>query len=112
MENKFRNIAENISVTRKETITRTDKSERLKGYFCSDVLFNLSHKVLTDFEINFSGKGLGFSPTPTFIKEANLKSDFADFARKIRCKSFLCNKPTEDFSEILTFRVKSTWSPP
>ena len=82
MENKFRNIAENISVTQKETITRTDKNGRLKGYFCSDVLFNLSHKVLTDLEINVLGKGLGFSPTPTFIKEANFKSDFVILQEK------------------------------
>ena len=35
---------------------------RLKGYFASDTVFNLSHKVLSDCEISILSKGLGFSP--------------------------------------------------
>ena len=88
VEDNIRNIEENISVTQGEVITRTDNNGRLQGYFCSDVVFILSHKVLTDLEISVLGKGLGFSPTPTFINEADLRRDFADFARKMRCKWF------------------------
>ena len=55
-ENNIRNIEENISVTQEELITRTDNNERLQGYFCSDVVFNLSHKVLTDLKISVLGK--------------------------------------------------------
>ena len=33
----------------------------LKGYFCSEVVFNLSNEVLPDTEINVLGKGLGFT---------------------------------------------------
>ena len=112
VEDTIRNIEENISVMQEEPITRTDNNGRLKDYFCSDVVFNLSHKVLTDLEISVLGKGLGFPPTPTFINEADLRTDFADFARKMRCKWFFRNEPTEDFSEIPVFKIKSNWSPP
>ena len=73
---------------------------------------NQSHKVLADLEISVLGKGLGFSPTPTFINKADLRREFADFTRKMRCKWFFWNEPTEDFSEIPAFRIKSNWSPP
>ena len=33
---------------------------RLRGYFCLEVFFNLSHKVLSDLEIEVLGKQLGF----------------------------------------------------
>ena len=39
---------------------------RLIGYFCSEVVLNLSHKVLFDLEIEVLGKGIGFSPTLSF----------------------------------------------
>lgn len=32
---------------------------RLGGYFCFEVFFNPSHKVLSDLEISVSSKGLG-----------------------------------------------------
>ena len=56
VENNIRNIEENISVTQEELITRTDHNGRLQGYFCSDVMFNLSHKVLTDLKTSVLGK--------------------------------------------------------
>ena len=112
VEDTIRNIEENISVIREEPITKTDNNGRLIGYFCSDVVFNLSHKVLTDLEISVLGKGLGSLPTPTLINEADLRRDFADFARKIRCKWFFRNEPTEDFSEMPAFRIESNRSPP
>ena len=75
-------------------------------------IYNLTHKVLTDLGISVLGKGLGFSLTPTFINEANLRRDFADFTRKMRCKRFIRNKPAHYFNEIPAFRIKSNWSPP
>ena len=60
---------------------------------------------MTDLEITYLGKGLGFSSTPTFVNEADLKRDFANLARNITCKWFFCNEPTDD-------RIKSNWSPP
>ena len=74
VEDTIKNIEENIIVMQ-EDITRTDSNGSLKGYFCSDVVFNLSRKLLTDLEVSFLGKGLGFSPTPTFINESDLRRD-------------------------------------
>ena len=114
VEDTIRNIEENISVMQEEPITRTDNNGRLKGYFCSDIVFNLSHKDLTDLEISALEKGLGFSPTPTFINKADIRRDIGDFARKMRCKWFFRNEPTEDLlrnAEISAFMVKSNWSP-
>ena len=34
----------------------------LEGYFCSDTVFNLSQKVLTDTDIRILQKGLDFVP--------------------------------------------------
>ena len=52
---------------------------RLKDYFCLDVIFNLSHRVLSEMEIEALGKGLGSSPKPLFINEAHFKKDIANF---------------------------------
>ena len=46
-------------------------SERIKGYFCLDTVFNLSKKVLSQTEISVLEKGLGFVPTPNMTKEAD-----------------------------------------
>ena len=84
----------------------------LESYFCSKFVFNLSKKVLTETEIRVLEKGLGFAPTPTKINETDLRADFNEFARKMRCKWFFRNEPTENFSEAPAFRVKSNWNPP
>ena len=76
-------------------------NERLEGYFCSKSVFNLSKKVLTETEIRVLEKGLGFAPTPTKIKKTDLGADFNEFARKMTCKWFFRNEPTENFSEAL-----------
>ena len=92
---------------------KTLENGRLKGYFCSDVVFNLSHKVLTDTEISVLNKGLGFSPTPFSINEHKLRNDFNEFCRRMRCKwYFRGSEVSENFSEIPSFRKKSTWIPP
>ena len=87
-------------------------SERIKGYFCSDTVFNLSNKVLSQTEISVLEKGLGFVPTPNMINEADLRRDFNEFSRKMRCKWYFRDEPSEEFSEIPAFRPKSTWKPP
>ena len=88
-EDTIKNIVENISVTQEEPITRTDNNGRMNGYSCSDLVFNLSHKVLTNLEIDVLGKGLGFSLTTTFINEVDLITrGSVSFARKMRCRWF------------------------
>ena len=41
----------------------TTVENRLCGYFCSETIFNLSHRVLTDTEIKVLEKGLDFAST-------------------------------------------------
>ena len=62
------------------------KSQRLKSYFCTDTVFDLSLKVLTETEIKVLERSLGFIPTPYLINETDLQRDFEDFSRKMRCK--------------------------
>ena len=42
---------------------------RLRGHFCSDTIFNLSHRVLSDTEIKILEKGLDFAPIQRKINE-------------------------------------------
>ena len=49
---------------------------RLKGYFYSKTVFNLSRKVLKEAEIRVAEKGLALAPTPTRINESELKRHF------------------------------------
>ena len=58
----------------------------------------VSKTILTETEIRVLEKGLGFAPTPTKINETDLRADFNEFARKIRCKQFFRNEPSENFS--------------
>ena len=71
-----------------------DHSEegRMKGSFVSGYVFNSSKKVLPQTEINVLEKGLGFPPTPSFINEADLRSDSSEFSRKMRCKWYFRNE--------------------
>ena len=73
----------------------------MKGYFCSKAVFNLSRKVLMETEIRVLEKGSGFASTPTRINESDLKRDFNEFSRKVRCKWYFRNEPTENFSKKL-----------
>ena len=87
-------------------------SKRIKGYFCSDNVFNLSKKVLSEIEIKVLEKGLGFVPTPNIINEEDLRRDFGEFSRKMRCKWYFRDEPSPNFSEVPAFRPKSNWKPP
>ena len=87
------------------TIEPKSINGRLKGYFCSVFVFNLSNKVLS--KVNALIKGLGFTPTPSFINDADLKGDLEDFARKARCKWYFQNDITESFSQLPVFQNKS-----
>ena len=47
--------------------------KRLKGYFCSDIVFNLSGRVLSEYEIKVLEKGLDFVPFQRKVNEPELK---------------------------------------
>ena len=68
--------------------------------------------ILYKTEIKVLEKGLGFSPTPSFINEADLQRDFDDFAKKMRCKWYFRNESQYIPSEVSKYELKSTWNPP
>ena len=51
----------------------------LKGHFCLDIIFNLSHRVLSDVEIKILDKGLDFAPIQRKINELGLRKEFKAF---------------------------------
>ena len=93
-------------------VSRPVTTKRIKCYFCSENVFNLSEKVLNKIEIKVLEKGLGFVPTPNIINKEDLTRDFGDFSRKMRCKWYFRNEPSPNFSKVPAFRPKSNWKPP
>ena len=69
-------------------------------------------QVLTATEIKVLERGLGFVPTPNLINEADIRRDFQDFSRKMRCRRHFRNEPSDDFSNVPAFRPNSQWNPP
>ena len=84
------------------------ETTRLTGHFCSDTLFNLSNRVLTDAGISVLEKGLDYAPIRNKISQPELRTDFEEFCRKMRLKWHFRNDTTPNFSEIPAFRPKST----
>ena len=82
--------------------TLTDKG-RISGLFCSKTVFNLSHKILTEIEIKVLEKGLDFVSVQRTLNDPDLRNDFEEFCRRMRCKWHFRNEVSETFSEILTF---------
>ena len=58
----------------------------LEGYFCSDTVFNISRKALTDSEIRILEKGLDSAPIQNKINEPKLRNNFKEFWHRIRTK--------------------------
>ena len=84
------------------------KKNRLSGYFCSDTIFNLSWKVLTDSEIKVLEKGIHCAPIQSKINEPKLQNDFEEFCRRMRLKWYFRNEPSSKFSETPSFTPKSS----
>ena len=85
---------------------------RLGGHFSSDTIFNLSHRILSDAEINLLDKGLDFAPIQRKINEPELREDFDEFCRSMRVKWHFWNEPSEYFSKKPAYSPKSKWKPP
>ena len=86
--------------------------DRISGYFCSDTVFNLSKKVLTDIEIKVLEKGLDYAAIQNKINEPELRKDFEGFCRRMRLKWNFRKEPTPSFSEKPVFAPKLTWKAP
>ena len=85
---------------------------RIRGYFCSDTIFNLSNRVLFEDKIKVLEKELDFAPIQRKVNEPELRQDFEEFCRQMRIKWHFRNEPSDNFNEIPTFRPESPWKPP
>ena len=79
----------------------------LRGHFCSDTIFNLSHRVLSDAETKVLEKGFDFAPFQRKISEPELRQNFEEFCRRMRVKWYFRNEPSEYFSKKPAFSPKS-----
>ena len=84
----------------KNIISNCIYEPRIEGYFCSDPVFNLSWRILTETEIKFLEKGLNFAPIQKKINELELRTDFSKFCRRMRTKWYFKNEPTKKFRNI------------
>ena len=84
----------------------------MKAHFCSDTVFNVSSRVLSENEIKVLEKGFDFAPIQQKINEPELRKDFEEFCRRMRTKWNFRNEPSQDFSVTPAFARKSSWKPP
>ena len=85
---------------------------RIEGHFCSDAVFNLSRRILTETENKVLEKSLNFAPIQNKINELELRTDVNKFHESMRTKWYFKDEPTKEFSNIATFSPKSIWTPP
>ena len=83
---------------------------RLKGYFVSDNVFNLSHRKFSKAKVSLLSKGLKFCPTPNTIDKSILKQDLEKFGRKLRLKWHYHND--NRIFDPNTFKPTSKFNPP
>ena len=83
---------------------------RLKEYFVSDNVFNLSHHKLSGAEVSLLSKGLKFCPTPNTIGKPILKEDLEKFGRNLRLKWHYRND--NRIFDPNPFKPKSKFNPP
>ena len=94
---EFLNTSDEASVSPNEHRNRLDtfiqqknnctvSYNRLSGYFCSETIFNLSNRMLTNTEINVLEKGLDFTSIVKKLNEPEIRSDFNDFCWRMRLK--------------------------
>ena len=67
------------------------ETSRLKGYFYSETVFNLSKKALTEAEIKVLEKGLHYAIIQNKVIESELRSDFEEFCRIMHLKGYFPN---------------------
>ena len=67
-------------------ITELTSNGRLKGFFASENVVNLSNRKLTKAELSLLLKGLEVCPTPNSVDKSVLKKDLKKFGRILRLK--------------------------
>ena len=56
---------------------------RISGYFCSDTVFKLSHRVLTETEIKVFEQDWDYAPIQMKINEPELRKYFSEFCGRM-----------------------------
>ena len=84
----------------KNNVTTTDN--RFSRYLCSETIFNLSNRVLTDTDIKVLEKGLKFAPIQQKLNEPEPRSDFNEFCRRMRLKWYFRDE-SENFIGVTLF---------
>ena len=96
----------------KPCISDIRRDERLQLHFCSDIVFNLSNRDLSENGITVLEKVLGFAPIQRKINELELSKDLEDLCKRMRTKWNFRNEPSKDFSVAPAFARKSSWKSP
>ena len=52
-------------------------------FFCSNTVFNFSHKILTEIELKVLEKGRDFAPAQKTLNEPEFCKDFEEFCRRM-----------------------------
>ena len=65
---------------------------RIEGHFCSDDVFNLSRRILSEKDIKVLEKSLHFSPIQNKI---NKRTNIDEFCGDMRTKCYFRNKTTK-----------------
>ena len=76
-------------------------------YFCSDTVFKLSSKILTDTQTNILEKGFDFAPIQNKNNEPEPRKDFEEICRRMRIMRYFCDDISEKISEKPAFTPKS-----
>ena len=90
-------------------IAEITSNGRLKGFFVSENVENLSNRTLSKAEVSLLSKGLKFFPTPNSVDKSVLKEDLAKFGRTLRLKWHYRND--ERTFDPNPFRTKSKFNP-
>ena len=64
----------------KNDISNINSKSSLTDYFCSNTVFNLSRKVLSDTEIKILEKSLYYAAIQNKVNEPELRQDFDEFS--------------------------------
>ena len=96
----------------KEHDVNVTSLDHLRGHFCSETIFNLSHRILSDAEIKVLEKRLNFALIQRKINEPELREEFEEFCHCMRVKWHFWNEPSKYFSKKPAFSPKSSCKPP
>ena len=90
-------------------IAEVTSNGRLKGFFVSEHVVNLSNRKLSKAEVSLLSKGLKFCPTPNSADKSVSKEDLQIFGRTLRLKWHYRND--ERTFDPNPFRPKSKFNP-